>query len=407
MLELRPFSKTLRWRTLIIGGMLVALVLASSASLRTGKIPAAGEVSTPPSGLTATVTGDAVTLSWSHPLGALFFIAGDRIYRDGQPIGSTDIATTEYKDTGVPAGFHYYSVATYTILGSGPESKSVAVSVVFEPSRPSPMTTTTEQPTSNLSGSSGVAFAKSEDALCSVSQPSDPCDLLLPWFPQAWNQQGMMPFTKYHPSLGLYDSGSPAVVDQQIRSMQYGNIQVGIVSWWGKDSITDRQMPLLLHEAAGTGFRWTLYYEAEGNAAPGVVGSPNPTVAEIASDLSYIKTRYASDATYLHVNGKPVIFVYGDSSDNCSTVERWKEADTQGFYVQLKVFPGYAQCPSQPDSWHQYAPSTSADAQVGYSFSVSPGFNKANETSRGFNEIPLHLVSASRRWLPREHLGNL
>ena len=189
----------------------------------------------------------------------------------------------------------------------------------------------------------------------------------------------MNPFSKYVPSLGFYNSSDPAVVTEQIRAMQYGHIQVGIASWWGQGSPTDGRVPLLLQQAAGTGFKWTLYYEAGGNAIPGVVGSPNPTVGQIHADLTYIMSRYASNPSYLHVDGKPVIFVYGGPTENCTTAEDWQQANTLGFYVNLKVFPGYEGCASQPNGWHQYGPSVSQDSQPGYSFTISPGFNKANE----------------------------
>jgi hypothetical protein len=215
----------------------------------------------------------------------------------------------------------------------------------------------------------------------------------------------MDPFTKYHPTLGLYSQDNPGVVAEQIQAMQYGNIQAGIASWWGQGSPTDGRVPLLLQEAAGTGFKWTLYYEAEGNSITGEAGSPNPTVAQIQSDLTYIKSRYASNPSYLHVDGKPVIFVYGDPTDDCSTAARWTQANTLGFYVSLKVFSGYRTCPSQPDGWHQYDPSVADDSQSGYSFTISPGFNKANEATprlvrdpATFSADAQHMVASRAPW---------
>ena len=41
-----------------------------------------------------------------------------------------------------------------------------------------------------------------------------------PWFPEAWNQSGMNPFTHYHPSLGFYDGASPTVIANHIKAMQ-------------------------------------------------------------------------------------------------------------------------------------------------------------------------------------------
>ncbi|MDX6645924.1 MAG: hypothetical protein QOK40_1651 [Miltoncostaeaceae bacterium] len=73
-----------------------------------------------------------------------------------------------------------------------------------------------------------------------------------PWFPQAWQQGGIRPFTQYQPSLGYYSSGRRKVVRQQIADMQYGHIQAGIASWWGQGTKTDGRIPLLLNAAAGT-----------------------------------------------------------------------------------------------------------------------------------------------------------
>ena len=50
------------------------------------------------------------------------------------------------------------------------------------------------------------------------------------------------------------------------------------------------------------------------------------------------------------------------------------------FYVNAKVFSGYENCATQPDSWHQYGPATSYDQQGTLSATVSPGFHKFNES---------------------------
>jgi phosphatidylinositol-3-phosphatase len=194
-----------------------------------------------------------------------------------------------------------------------------------------------------------------------------------PWFPEAWNQSGLNPYTHYHPSLGFYDGSASPVVESQIAAMQYAGLSTGIASWWGQGSRTDGRIATLLSSAAGTGFRWTLYYEPEGQ------GDPAP--ATISGDLGYIAAHYAGDPAFLHIGGKPVIFVYADGSDGCGMVDRWKQANTSGFYVVLKVFSGYRLCASQPDGWHQYGPASHADSQSDYSYTVSPGFWKAGEAS--------------------------
>lgn len=242
------------------------------------------------------------------------------------------------------------------------------------PATPAPTATPTPAPTATPTPAPTATPTPAPSA--TDRQPSFPirAAFYYPWFPEAWNQQGMDPFTHYHPSLGYYDGSSSAVIASQIRAMQYGGLQAGIASWWGQGSRTDGRLPLLLAGAAGTGFRWSVYYEAEGTS--------DPTVSQIASDLTYIVGRYGADPSYLRIAGRPVVFVYGGATDGCSMVDRWRQANAGiGAYTVLKVFTGYKTCASQPDGWHQYGPAVAESNQSPYSFTISPGFWKANETS--------------------------
>jgi hypothetical protein len=191
-----------------------------------------------------------------------------------------------------------------------------------------------------------------------------------PWFPEAWNQQGINPYTHYHPLLGFYDSSNSQVIHRHIQEMLYGGITAGIASWWGQGTPTDGRVKELLQAASGSGFRWALYYEKEG------VGNPTPT--EISADLTYIRDHYSYDPSYLKIDGRFVVFAYSDPSDDCGMADRWKQGNTVNAYIVLKVFPKYTSCPNQPDGWHQYSP---ADAAVdrSLSYTISPGFWKEGE----------------------------
>lgn len=194
-----------------------------------------------------------------------------------------------------------------------------------------------------------------------------------PWFPEAWTQGGIYPYTRYHPTLGYYSTSDPAVIRQHIAAMQYGGIQAGIASWWGQGHHTDSDFATILQASDGTGFKWAIYHEQEGQRDL----SPD----EIRSDLTYIRDRYASDPDYLRVNGKFVVFVYNADDSSCEVADRWVPiARELGAYLVLKVFSGYRTCTNQPDSWHQYAPAVAADRQAGYSYTISPGFWKVTES---------------------------
>jgi hypothetical protein len=195
-----------------------------------------------------------------------------------------------------------------------------------------------------------------------------------PWFPEAWSQQGFDPYTNYHPTLGSYDLSDRDIIEQQISAMLYGHIQAGIASWWGQGSSTDNRIHLMLSAAAGTAFRWSIYYEPEGTG--------NPDVNTLNADLVYLRNQYGNDPAYLRINGRFVVFVYADANDGCEMADRWSQANTVNAYIVLKVFPGYQNCSSQPDGWHQYAPAKAADSQSHYSYTISPGFWKVGEDPR-------------------------
>jgi hypothetical protein len=194
-----------------------------------------------------------------------------------------------------------------------------------------------------------------------------------PWFPEAWSQQGGHPFTRYHPGAGLYDSSDPTVIRRQIEAMEYGGIDAGIASWWGRGSRTDRRISALFDAAEDTTFRWALMYEPEAHA--------NQTEAQIISNLLYIDSQYAGQASYLRVDGRFVVFVYAGANDGCNMAKRWADARQVGAYVMLKIFSGYQKCANQPDGWYQYSPDVSGVSVPGSSYTISPGFWKATEPS--------------------------
>jgi Glycosyl hydrolase family 99/Calcineurin-like phosphoesterase len=194
-----------------------------------------------------------------------------------------------------------------------------------------------------------------------------------PWFPEAWNQKGISPYTNYTPTLGFYDLSDTQVIQAQIDAMLYAHIEAGIASWWGQGDQTDNRMSSLLSATTNNAFQWSIYYEPEGQG--------DPDISTITSDLTYIQDHYGNDPGFLHIDDRFVVFVYADASDGCGMVDRWHEANTMNAYIVLKVFPGYKSCVNQPDGWHQYAPANAVDSQGQYSYTISPGFWKADEVN--------------------------
>ena len=181
-------------------------------------------------------------------------------------------------------------------------------------------------------------------------------------------------------------------------AMRYAHLNAGIYSWWGVDGYppTDLRFWRYLAAARTTPFRWAIYYERE--------GYENPTVAKIHSDLEYIRDRYASQPAYLKVDGRFVVFVYGNREDNCDTAARWREANTVGAYIVLKAVDDYASCPAQPDAWHQYSAAL-PEYPLADSFMISPGFDERSEAAPRLPRDPARwrddvaaMVSSNARW---------
>ncbi len=305
-------------------------------------------------------------------------VAGNRL---------VSLAVTDNNATAISFGSRESAHPPLLVVTFGSAATPAATPAVPPTATPTPAATASPAPTDTFAPAATVPPTASPAPTAAVT-PQPPATsgppskanpvraaFYYPWFPEAWDQSGMNPFTHYHPSAGFYSEANGSVVAEQIAAMQYGKIGVGIASWWGQGSQTDAKMPLLLSTAVGTGFKWSIYYEPE--------GTTDPSVSKIASDLAYINSRYGADPSFYKIDGRPVIFVYAQPSDGCAMASRWSQANASAAdYVVLKVFPGYGSCSSQPSQWHQYSPAVAEDHQAGRSFAISPGFWLATSSVR-------------------------
>jgi hypothetical protein len=220
-------------------------------------------------------------------------------------------------------------------------------------------------------------FAASRTAYVTVNVAAQvkPAPLRLtfyyPWFPDGLDHPG----SNYHPSDGAYSTANPAEDAKQISEMRYAGLNGAIFSWEGQTDAFSLRLSTELAAAHGTPFKWSVYYELEGQG--------NPSVAAIQSDLNYLYTTYASDPNWLRINNKPVIFVWPDAADGCAMLARWAAANANHrWYVVQKEFfsQPYLSCPNQPDAWHEYAPATRV-VTTPWSYSVSPGFWRKGEAA--------------------------
>jgi Glycosyl hydrolase family 99 len=234
-----------------------------------------------------------------------------------------------------------------------------------------------------------------------TTQPSFPirAAFYYAWYPEAWFRDPVFPYSPFHPSLDYYSDADPSVVSEHTDAMLYAHLNAGIYSWWGRDGYppTDLRLWRYLAAARTTPFRWAVYYERE--------GYENPSVAQIRSDLTYLRDTYAAKPAYLKVDGRFVVFVYGDGRDDCNTAARWREANTVGAYIVLKAFAGFRTCPAQPDAWHQYSAALPEYDLAPDSFMIAPGFDERTEAAPRLARDPERwradiaaMVASNARW---------
>jgi len=318
------------------------------------------------------------------------------------PSSSTVTVSWATADGSAAAPLDYTASSGSLAFAPNETSKTLAVAVVGEALiEPDEAFSVSLMNPVNATIADGTAIGTITNDDTTDVQPSFPirANFSYQWFPEAWTQQSIFPYTKYLPLLGLYDSGSSSVIQSQIRSMVHGRFQATIASWWGQNQKSEQtRVPALLANAAAMDpdFRITLYYEKEGTG--------NPSETELRRDLQYLRLRYGGNRGFLRVSGRPVLFVYNADDVDCSIVDRWKAAnDTTGFYLVMKVFPGWASCASQPDGWHQYGPAVPyhrhvpTDPAVSGSVNISPGFWHAEDVDPQGGDRP-YLARDLTRW---------
>ena len=233
-----------------------------------------------------------------------------------------------------------------------------------------------------------------------------------------WSDQGNPPSTwfshylpdpnpsAFDPTQELYSANNYENFKWQVGKMAEARQEVAIASWWGQGTKEDTAFNNIITDFMGRSdnpypnLRWSMYYEDEGFG--------DPSVATLVSDLTHIKNAFTNNPYYFKIDGKPVIFVYGNTTDEPGTIlQRWSDANAQlgnAFYYVLKVFGGYATSSPQPSSWHQYAPASRSGQHGSYSYYVSPGFwldGQAERLARNaadFENAVKSMVNSNATW---------
>jgi hypothetical protein len=139
-------------------------------------------------------------------------------------------------------------------------------------------------------------------ALPAVARAGTAAIFYYPWYGtpaldggwQHWNQNGHSPpgnlYSRYYPAPGPYSSSDPAVVAQQMAEIRGAGIDEVVVSWWGRGSVEDSRLPLVIADARRQGLLVGIHLEPY----------PGRTPASVAQDLAYIATLGVRDVYVYH-----------------------------------------------------------------------------------------------------------
>jgi glycoprotein endo-alpha-1,2-mannosidase len=97
-----------------------------------------------------------------------------------------------------------------------------------------------------------------------------------------WSQNGHDPpdniYSRFYPARGVYSSASRSVVDAQMAEIAAAGVDEVIVSWWGRGSVEDERLPLVLRTARQHGLRVAIHLEPY----------PGRSASTVPGDLAYI-----------------------------------------------------------------------------------------------------------------------
>ncbi|WP_083754083.1 glycoside hydrolase family 99 protein [Actinosynnema sp. ALI-1.44] len=107
-----------------------------------------------------------------------------------------------------------------------------------------------------------------------------------------WPQGGHTPpddvGADFYPTLGAYDSGDTAVIDQHMRMIQQSGAGTIVTSWWGRGSYEDSAVPALLSSATRYGIKVAWHLEPYSGR----------TAESTVADIGYINSKYGGSPAF-------------------------------------------------------------------------------------------------------------
>lgn len=149
-----------------------------------------------------------------------------------------------------------------------------------------------------------------------------------------------------------YRSDHKSAISHHVHLARQAGIDGFISSWWGPGEYSDKNLQKLLEVSKDMDFKVSIYFET-------LTGEPAYARPkdEILSWMRYFLQTYGQNECILHLNGKPVIFIWAPGA---APLDTWKQVfDTlrteglDGIYIADSLDPG---CLQVFDGLHNYGP---------------------------------------------------
>src|SRR5260370_703619 len=122
----------------------------------------------------------------------------------------------------------------------------------------------------------------------------------------------------YYPLIGPYDSSDPAVLEYHVLLMKLAGVDGVIVDWYGSANYLDyainNQATLKLFEfTRKASLKFCICYEDQTiqHMQDGHYLESDRAISEAQQEMRYLQTNFFGDASYLRLNGQPVLLNFG------------------------------------------------------------------------------------------------
>jgi len=174
----------------------------------------------------------------------------------------------------------------------------------------------------------------------------------------------------YYPLIGPYDSLDPAVLEYHVLLMKLAGVDGVIVDWYGSadflDYAVNNQATLKLFQfTRRAGLKFCICYEDQTiqHMLEGNFLEPSRAIVQAQNEMLYLQTNFFHDASYLRLNGRPVLLNFGPQHFSASS--DWEgifsvlgATNKPAFFTEDNSLPISAGAFSWPPMWISQAPGT-------------------------------------------------